>query len=123
MKLRSASTVLFLLGICNPSGWAIERVAYMEYIPEVATTFSPQTRTHCLGRYLIDLPEDMGMPRLSHATLYFGLGSDFKTVEVQMPRQEEDIDRATFEKMVTIRRDELKNSFNAAVGVTLLLAE
>lgn len=47
----------------------------------------PTMRTHCIGRYLIDLPEEYAMTSGSELTLYYGLGKDFERVFVQAPRQ------------------------------------
>lgn len=84
--------------------------------------FSPQLSTHCLGRYLIDFPKDLGKPRLSYAMLYFGLGTDFKTVEVRMPLMER-IDRAAFDLLVEKLSNELKATFNPTIGKSMLLEQ
>lgn len=47
----------------------------------------PTMRTHCIGRYLIDLPEEYVMTPGSELTLYYGLGKDFEKVLVQVQRQ------------------------------------
>lgn len=47
----------------------------------------PTMRTHCIGRYLIDLPEEFAMTPGSDLTLYYGLGKDFEKVKVTVPRQ------------------------------------
>ncbi|MGA0572028.1 T6SS immunity protein Tli4 family protein [Variovorax sp. VNK109] len=85
-------------------------------------TFSTHMRTHCVGRYLIDLSEDMGSPRLAYSTFYFGLDADFKKVEVQMPEREL-IDHDRFSVLVTQRRNELRDNKNEEMKIPLLLAE
>ncbi len=47
----------------------------------------PPMRTHCIGRYLVDLPEEYAITAGSELTLYYGLGKDFERVMVQVPRQ------------------------------------
>lgn len=47
----------------------------------------PTMRTHCIGRYLIDLPEEYVMTPGSELTLYYGLGKDFEKVQVTAPQQ------------------------------------
>lgn len=48
----------------------------------------PTMRTHCIGRYLIDLPEEYELTPGSELTLYYGLGKDFDSVRVMLPRQQ-----------------------------------
>lgn len=50
----------------------------------------PPMRTHCLGRYLIDLPEEFALTAGSDVTLYYGLGKDFERVEVTVPGRNRD---------------------------------
>ncbi len=47
----------------------------------------PTMRTHCIGRYLIDLPEEYELTPGSELTLYYGLDKDFESVRVMLPRQ------------------------------------
>jgi len=58
----------------------------------------PAMRTHCIGRYLIDLPEEYAMTPGSELELYYGLGKDFERVKVQLSRQQGD--QPTLEKMI-----------------------
>ncbi|QYJ24348.1 hypothetical protein KYT87_14635 [Achromobacter sp. ES-001] len=48
------------------------------------TTFSSSKRTWMFGRHLIDLPSDWFYSTGSFVTLYYGLGTDFNTVEVRV---------------------------------------
>ncbi|WP_332608227.1 T6SS immunity protein Tli4 family protein [Achromobacter sp. ESBL13] len=48
------------------------------------TTFSSSKRTWMFGRHLIDLPSDWLYGTGSFVTLYYGLGTDFNTVEVRV---------------------------------------
>lgn len=47
----------------------------------------PKMRTHCIGRYQIDLPEEFTMTKGSYLTLYYGLDKNFQTVEIQNHRE------------------------------------
>lgn len=40
-------------------------------------------RTHCVGRFLIDLPNEFKQTNTSDAELFYGLGKDYRTVNVQ----------------------------------------
>ncbi|MGA0572027.1 T6SS immunity protein Tli4 family protein [Variovorax sp. VNK109] len=93
-----------------------------EYTPKQMDTFSTHMRTHCVGRYLIDLPEDMGSPRLAYSTFYFGLDADFESVEVQMPEREL-IDHDRFSVLVTQRRNELRDATNDDMKISMLLKQ
>jgi Tle cognate immunity protein 4 C-terminal domain len=44
-------------------------------------------RTHCVGRYLIDLPAALEQSPLSEVELYYGLTKDFETVKVRVADQ------------------------------------
>ncbi|HCQ50353.1 MAG TPA: hypothetical protein DIW53_27935 [Achromobacter sp.] len=48
------------------------------------TTFSSSKRTWMFGRHLIDLPSDWLYGTGSFVKLYYGLGTDFNTVEVRV---------------------------------------
>lgn len=48
----------------------------------------PKMRTHCIGRYQIDLPEEFVMTKGSYLTLYYGLDKNFQKVEIQNHRQQ-----------------------------------
>ncbi|MBN9408784.1 MAG: hypothetical protein J0H69_06490 [Burkholderiales bacterium] len=90
------------------------------YKPAVMKTFSPNLRTHCVGRYLIDLPEDMGEPDVSLAQFYYGLDRNFKTVEASMP-QGEAMAFDEFRRRATARLDELKATKNSGLNIPMLL--
>lgn len=47
----------------------------------------PKMRTHCIGRYQIDLPEEYILDTVSYLTLYYGLDKNFQTVEIQNNRE------------------------------------
>lgn len=48
----------------------------------------PKMRTHCIGRYQIDLPEEFIMTKGSFLTLYYGLDKNFQKVEIQNHRHQ-----------------------------------
>ncbi len=52
------------------------------------TAPAPDTRTHCVGRFLIDLPVGFEQTQGSDADLVYGLGKDFRSVKVQVLRSE-----------------------------------
>ena len=125
--MKRTKTLYLLAGLalvvaCITSGWAFQRFHVPSYTPAVMTEFSKQMRTHCLGRFLIDVPADLGVPSVSYANFYFGLGSDFKQVEVQMPHTE-DMSQEDFDRLVATRRGELQNGRNAYIDAPMLLAE
>ena len=93
-----------------------------KYTPIIVTDFSPVIQTHCVGRYLIDLPESMGNAKVSNVILYFGLGKNFKQVEIDMP-ENNSVTPAVFEQFVNSRRMELKTTIQSTADVPLLLHE
>ncbi|RZA12461.1 MAG: hypothetical protein EOP02_30220, partial [Proteobacteria bacterium] len=55
-RLRTSGLVLLLSIVLGLLGfWAYGRGAVYFYHPENMTTLSGKTRTHCVGRYLIDV--------------------------------------------------------------------
>jgi hypothetical protein len=66
----------------------------------------PAMRTHCIGRYLIDLPEEYAITPASELELYYGLGKDFERIRVQIPRQH--ADQPTLGKMVRTAAGDLE---------------
>jgi hypothetical protein len=89
------------------------------YKPAVMKTFSTQLKTHCVGRYLIDLPEDMGDPSVLSAEFYYGLDKEFKTIEASMP-QGEGMEFDDFRRRVTERLNELRSQKNSHVDRPML---
>ena len=67
-------------------------------------------RTHCVGRYLVDLPEALELTTQSDVELYFGLTSDFRTVKMKV------IDHSgtaiTFNRTIRRRSSELAADFH-----------
>jgi len=65
----------------------------------------PKMRTHCIGRYQIDLPEEFTKTAGSYVTLYFGLDKNFDTVEIQNPRERGET--PSLERLVGAEKTEL----------------
>ncbi|MGA0572029.1 T6SS immunity protein Tli4 family protein [Variovorax sp. VNK109] len=120
-RTKLLALALFLANVAL-GGWYWRFHHIPEYTPKQMDTFSTHMRTHCVGRYLIDLPEDMGSPRLAYSTFYFGLDADFESVEVQMPEREL-IDHDRFSVLVTQRRNELRDATNDDMKISMLLKQ
>lgn len=67
----------------------------------------PKMRTHCIGRYQIDLPEEYILDMVSYLTLYFGLDKNFDTVEIQNHRERGE--SPTLARLVAAEKAELVN--------------
>jgi Tle cognate immunity protein 4 C-terminal domain len=50
------------------------------------TSGLPAMRTHCIGRFLIDLPSDFEQHLASYAELFYGLDKNFRKVNVEVVR-------------------------------------
>lgn len=85
---------------CNQSHAKETRV-----MPSALESLGP-IRTHCIGRYLIDLPDTFSLTKGSDVQLIYGLGEDFRKVKVQVPKP--DGDEAAYKYMVSERIRELK---------------
>lgn len=68
----------------------------------------PKMRTHCIGRYQIDLPEEYTLVPSSYLTLYYGLDKNFDTVDIQNHRERGE--SPTFARLVAAEKAELVNS-------------
>lgn len=67
----------------------------------------PKMRAHCIGRYQIDLPKEYTLIPSSYLTLYYGLGKNFETVEIQNLRERGE--SPTLAHLVTAEKVELVN--------------
>ncbi|HLO65273.1 MAG TPA: T6SS immunity protein Tli4 family protein [Azonexus sp.] len=67
----------------------------------------PEMRTHCIGRYQIDLPEEFVMTKGSYMALYYGLDKNFQKVEIQNHRQRGD--SPSLERLVGAEKSALVN--------------
>lgn len=120
-RLRTSGLVLVLSIVLGLLGfWAYGRGAVYFYHPENMTTLSGTTRTHCVGRYLIDVPVEMGNFGASAEFLY-GLDASFKTVEVVVDSEDFTPDR--FMRKTNARIDELNSKQNNDLKIPLLLAQ
>ena len=118
-RLRTSGLVLVLSIVLGLLGfWAYGRGAVYFYHPENMTTLSGTTRTHCVGRYLIDVPVEMGNFGASAEFLY-GLDASFKTVEVVVDSEDFTPDR--FRWRTGARIAELNSNQNDALKISLLL--
>lgn len=70
----------------------------------------PKMRTHCIGRYQIDLPEEYTLVPSSYLTLYYGLDKDFDTVEIQ--NHHEQGESPTLARLVAAEKAELAASYH-----------
>lgn len=79
-------------------------------------------RTHCLGRFLIDLPVDFYLTRGSDAELIYGLDKDFRTVKVEVPSR--DGAQAEFVKLGRERSETLSSEHHfSSPGNSMLALE
>ncbi len=125
--MKASKRAYILAGIFAATGCAICAALYLRfnipaYTPPIMINFSSQTRTHCIGRFLVDLPAELGNPIVYPAIFYFGSGADFKQVELKMPVRKQ-IDQRTFDEMVAARTDELVRGRNDYMETSMLIAE
>lgn len=71
-------------------------------------TSLPTMRTHCVGRYLIDLPAEFEQMLSSDVELIYGLGKDFRKVNVMLVRAAGSL--PSFDRIVSKRAMELAAS-------------
>ena len=107
-----------LLSSCNPF------VHASSYTPQTTATLTTERTTHCLGRYLIDLPSNFELHTggWGDIELYYGLDKDFETVYATVKPGR--YTNEAFWKEVNQRRFELQGATNTATkGPMLLLGE
>jgi Tle cognate immunity protein 4 C-terminal domain/Tle cognate immunity protein 4 N-terminal domain len=109
---------LIVLALC--SYWAYGRSAVYLYTPKNMITLSGKTQTQCAGRYLVDMPVEMGNLVVTVSEFYFGLTKDFKTVEVKVISG---YTQTEFVAETNKRVNELKTTENEALKIPLLLAQ
>lgn len=83
-------------------------------------------QTHCVGRYLIDLPGDLDQrypagSDASDATFYFGHDADFKTVDVSV--WAEGLDEKKFAASVTKRAHGIASETNYEKNAPMLMSQ
>lgn len=89
------------------------------YTPKVMTTISTQITTHCIGRYLVELPSDMDTVHVTYSQLYYGLDSNFRTVDINVKHGDYDITK--FVEEVNARYAELQTKTNTELKIPLML--
>lgn len=91
------------------------------YVPETMSTIPSERQTHCLGRYLIDLPEGFGQLSGSWGDieLYYGLDKDFELVHATV--HPESFTPEQFEARVAQRVKELRETINTETKAPMLL--
>ena len=107
-----------LLSSCNPC------VHASSYTPQTMTTLTTERTTHCLGRYLIDLPSNFELHTggWGDIELFYGLDKDFETVYATVKPGR--YTNEAFWKEVNQRRFELQGETNTETkGSMLLLGE
>ena len=67
----------------------------------------PKMRTHCIGRYQINLPEEFILDPVSYLTLYFGLDKNFDAVEIKNLRERGD--SPSLSRLVSAEKGKLVN--------------
>lgn len=75
---------------------------------EVIEEFTRDMREDCLGRMVLDVPRRFQWSPFAMATLYYGKGSDFQTVEVSVVDKNADLnifDRRVNERVASIQSD------------------
>ena len=92
------------------SFWAYGRLCITFYKPEHMITLSGKIQTQCVGRYLVDVPVELGRLGIQSSQFIYGLTRDFEEVTVDV--KAEDFTRAQFEKTVQARADDLKRYTN-----------
>ncbi|WP_116387887.1 T6SS immunity protein Tli4 family protein [Cupriavidus taiwanensis] len=90
------------------------------------------SKTHCIGRFLIDLPEEFNsvpdsMDSPGDAELLYGKDKDFKRIYVKVPKQrpveaEPVILREDFERAVSKRMQELRDARNEVTHAPMLVS-
>ncbi|RPE74671.1 T6SS immunity protein Tli4 family protein [Vulcaniibacterium tengchongense] len=83
-------------------------------------------RTHCVGRFLIELPLEFrqrhsAVDSAADATFYFGHDADFKTIDVSVVG--EGLDTAAFDSRVKQRAETLSVQTNYEKNASMLVAE
>ena len=95
---------IYLFSIAN------SRVGVYRYIPKTMTTLSGKTQTHCIGRYLIDMPVELGRFETRTVQFIYGLGEDWDDVTLEVKR--EDYSRDQFTPEVNARMNDLQTTMN-----------
>ena len=101
--------------------WAYGRLSVTFYKPKHMITLSGKVQTQCVGRYLIDVPVELGGLGIHSTSFIYGLTKDFDSVEMDIKGS--DYTRTQFEKDVRARVDDIKGERTDWGAPTLLAQE
>lgn len=118
---QRARTVAFSLILTLIGFWAYGVLAVHFYRPQPMITLSGKTQTQCVGRYLIDVPVELGRLGSNDVDLLYGLDTDFDKVEMEV--KDPDYTRPRFETEVQARLDDIKGERTDWGAPTLLAQE
>ena len=112
--------VFALLVAAALHGW-LPFIYAPSYTPKTLTALPAQRTTHCLGRYLIDLPSNFELHTggWGNIHLYYGLDRNFERVYATVKNVR--YTNETFWKEVNIRRFELNDQINDMTKEPVLL--
>jgi Tle cognate immunity protein 4 C-terminal domain/Tle cognate immunity protein 4 N-terminal domain len=116
VRTVTLSIVLALVGF-----WAYGVLSVHFYRPKPMITLSGKTQTQCVGRYLMDVPVELGLLGSNDTQLLYGLDENFKKVEMDV--KDPDYTRTQFEKEVQARVDDIKGERTDWGSPTLLAQE
>lgn len=117
-RIRTLFVVLFLALVVF---WLYGMLSVHFYRPTTIIHLSGKTTTHCVGRYHIDLPVELGRMGLHSLTLTYGLEIDHRTVDVSIKQQ--DYTRADFEQAANARIKDIQEERTDWGSPTLLASE
>ena len=101
--------------------WAYGRLSVTFYKPKHMITLSGKVQTQCVGRYLIDVPVELGGLGIHSSKFIFGLTENHRRVEMDVKGA--DYTRTQFEKDVRARVDDIKGERTDWGAPTLLAQE
>ncbi|WP_407351272.1 T6SS immunity protein Tli4 family protein [Luteimonas sp. R10] len=92
--------------------------------PVTVPALTQNMRTHCVGRFLVDLPQNFRRTHVvaggtGDATFYYGHDADFRAVNVTVIAQP--VTSEQFDAAVTGRADELASGINYETNASMLL--
>ncbi len=117
---RVRTTALcFVLALVAFWAWGVLSVHF--YRPPTVITLSGKTQTQCVGRYLIDVPVELGRMGSNRTVLTYGLDTDFDTVEMDV--KSPDYTAMAFHQEVQARLDDIKEERTDWGAPTLLAQE
>jgi len=94
------------------------RAAVYLYKPQKMTSLSGKTTTQCVGRYLIDVPVELGAFEIRSSKFIYGLNKDWDDSTVDVKKG--DFSRSQFEKVLADRINDTKEEKTDWGSPTLL---